>query len=276
MGNGFLSRKLRRAYEALDLMWHYAADMKTRREFIGIYASLSDRSRYDDEVTLCLRVNGCVFPFVMRVSDIFILAEILHEKQYLLRSHVPLDGTIIDAGGNVGVSMIWFLAHYHHARMSVFEPADENLYFLEVNCAPWPQVELIKAALASESGELTLYHGEFGGMHSTLENPDVDPGKGESVAAVALADYMEDNAIATVDLLKLDIEGGEIEALRGLDSRLSDVKVIVGEVHEKIIDAEEFYDLLAQAGFDVLWKRQFFDGSAQGVHGFEAAIRTAS
>jgi FkbM family methyltransferase len=275
MAGGFLARKLHRAFEALDLISRYSADMETRRKMIGIYASLSDRSRYDDEVTLKLRVRNRTFPFVMRVSDIFIVAEILHEKQYRMQSYVPLDGTIIDAGGNIGVSMVWFLAQYPQADIHIFEPADENLHFLSRNAAPWRQVTLSRSALARESGELNLYHGEFGGMHSTLHNPDVDVSKAEPVVAIALADYLDDQAIATIDLLKLDIEGGEIEALHGLGSRVCDVNVIVGEVHEKIIDTAEFYDLLAQAGFEILWTRQFRDGAAQGEHGFEA-VRPAA
>ena len=79
--------------------------------------------------------------------------------------------------------------------------------------------------------------------------------------------------IDKIDLLKLDIEGSEMDAIHGLGERIRDVNVIVGEVHEALIDVDSFYKALTDAGFTVLWRKNFRESEEQQVHGFEAARR---
>ncbi len=262
----WINGKAYRAGEALNLVLRFAADAQTRRSLIHIYASLSDRTRYDDVVVLRLRINGEIFPFRMRISDIFILGEMLHEQQYKLASRLPAQPTIIDLGANIGASVIWFLSLYPNAVIHTFEPARDNLRFLEANIEGLDNVILERAAVGDVSGDAILHHGEFGGMHSLLIDGD-----GEKVPLYSLADYMDQKDIERVDLLKLDIEGSELDALKGLGVRVRDVDVIIGEVHEAIVDEREFYDFLEQHGFRVLWKRFFQESREQQVHGFEAS-----
>lgn len=258
--------KAYRAGEALNLVFRFAADAQTRRALIHIYASLSDRERYDDIVTLQLRLNGQVFPFRMRISDIFILGEILHEQQYRLTSILPKRPTIVDLGANIGASVVWFLSLYPDAIIHSFEPAKDNLEFLEANINGRDNVILERAAIGDVSGDAILHHGEFGGMHSLLIDGD-----GEKVPLYSLADYMEQKQLERIDLLKLDIEGSELDALKGLGERIRDVDVIIGEVHEALVDEREFYEFLERNGFKVLWKRFFQESREQQVHGFEAS-----
>src|SRR5262249_13814189 len=68
----------------------------------------------------------------------------------------------------------------------------------------------------ADSGQATLGHSEFGSMHSLLND-----GAGENVLLVALADYMAKTEIAKIDLLKLDIEGSELNALKDLGDRIA-------------------------------------------------------
>ena len=265
----WISGKFYRAGEALNLVLRFAADAQTRRSLIHIYSSLSHRARYDDVVNLRLRINGQVFPFRMRISDIFILGEILHEQQYRLTSRLPAQSTIVDLGANIGASVIWFLSLYPDAVIHTFEPAQDNLRFLEANIEGLNNVILERAAVGDVSGDAILHHGEFGGMHSLLIDGD-----GEKVPIYSLADYMDKNEIDRIDLLKLDIEGSELDALKGLGTRIGDVDVIIGEVHEAIVDQRAFYNFLEHNGFRILWKRFFRESREQQVHGFEASRKS--
>ncbi len=266
---GRIDQKLFRAREALHLILRASADGETRRTLIHIYRSLSNRERYDEEVSLNLRFGATVLPCTMRLSDIFILGEILFEGQYRLRSDVPAGGTILDCGGNVGISALWFLGHYRPKALHVFEPAAETFGFLEANLGGHDGVILNRAAVGRAPGEVTLYHQEFAGMHS-LNPAGSDGHGGETVPLLTLADYLDRHGIQTVDLLKLDIEGSELDALAGLGERLSDVSVIVGEVHDDLVDTRAFYAHLEKFSFRVLWKKEFHEGPASHVHNFEA------
>lgn len=260
------AKKAHRVSELLELTTRYAADADSRRALLHVYSNLSRRELYDEPVSFRLRLNERVFPFHMRLSDIFIIGEILHEKQYRLQSALPAQPTIVDCGANIGISALWFLALNPGARIHAFEPAGDNLAFLRRNIEGLDMVTLRPEAVGARSGDAILHHGAFGGMHSLCAD-----GEGESVRVVALADYMAERAIERIDLLKLDIEGGELDALKGLGARIGDVSVIIGEVHEAIIDQDEFYAFLAENGFSVLWKREFAESREQKVHGFEAA-----
>ena len=268
-----LSQKLYRAGEALHLLVSYAADRETRRTLIYIYSSLSQPSRYDDEVSLKLRICGRIFPLVMRLSDIFVIGEIMHEGQYKLQSDIPKGGTIIDAGGNVGIAAAWFLGHFPDASMHVFEPAAENFGFLTRNLAGFPNARAFKQGVGKAAGIYDLLHGEFAGMHSLLPGLADEGGTVECIEVVTLADHMEEHGIAKIDLLKLDIEGSELDALYGLGERIRDVDVIVGEVHEALIPVDTFHCTLEDAGFSILWRKSFRESEEQQVHGFEAARR---
>ncbi len=265
-----LTQKLFRAREALTLLIFYAADFATRFTLIRIYAKLSQPQHGDDEVVLNLRIGTQVFHFHMRVSDIFILGEILHEKQYQIDQPLDRGATIVDLGGNVGASMIWFLGQYPDADYHVFEPSRDNLYFLERNAAPWSQVQLNKMAVGSEAGQMTLYHGPFGGMHSLIKPAEGQTAGSETVPVVTLADYMQSSGIDHINLLKIDIEGAEFEAVRGLGTRIADVDMIVGEVHDDLVDADSFYRYISKSGFTKISRQIFHEGAKDAVHGFQA------
>ena len=266
-----IQRKAGRAVEALDLLCFYAADMASRRQLFHIYASLSHPERYDDEVFLRFRIGGQVFPFHMRISDIFIVAEILHEQQYRLKHPHSRPQTIVDLGANIGASVIWFLGNFPEADIHVFEPARDNLHFLERNIAAWPRVRLETVAVGREAGTIDLFHGEFGGMHSIKDAADVDRNDSETVRIIRLADYLDDHGLETIDLLKIDIEGAEMDALAGCGERLRDIRHIVGEVHENVIDVDAFFEFLKQAGFSRIDRQGFKESRENAVHGFEAS-----
>lgn len=207
----WVSSKAYRLGEMTDLVMRYAADVETVRTLLHTYGSLSHRERYNDVVDLRLKIGGRTFPFRMRISDIFILGEILHERQYALQSRLPKAPVIIDLGANIGISLLWFLGLHPDARIHAFEPAGDNLRFLEKNVEGLANVTLQRAAVGDVSGSGILHHGEFGGMHSLLI-----VGEGEKVPLITLADYLEREKIGRVDLLKVDIEGSELQALHGL------------------------------------------------------------
>ena len=268
---GFVADKLFRLREAATLISRYAADGQTRRTLVEIYRSLSRPETYDEPRDLRLKVGRETFAFRMRLSDIFILGEILFEQQYAMQSPLPAKPMIIDAGGNIGISGLWFAGHHPDARMHIFEPASENLVYLEENARHWPGAQVFKQALGAQSGEMALYMGAFGGMHSLMEDAPETGAAQEVVPVVTLKEHMATHGIARVDLLKLDVEGGEMAALIGLGDRIGDVSVIVGEVHEAIIDTDAFYAYLRDYGFRVLWTKRFHGSEEQQVHGFEAA-----
>lgn len=266
---GRLRDKFKRGLEAVNLLLRYAGDGPSRRALTACYREMLKTSNSPEEIHLTLKIAGRRFPFAMRKSDIFTLAEILHEGQYDLESELPASPVIVDAGANIGVSPIWFLAKHPGAKIHCFEPEETNFRLLTENLGATEGVHLVRAALANEVGEVELHLSDHGAMHSIVDE-EAGPST-QRVPLMRLDGYLEEHGVKSVDLLKLDVEGSELDLLVGLDDRLADVQVVAGEVHETLISTEAFYAHLERYGFKVLWKRYYGNGREEGVHMFEAA-----
>ena len=264
-----LSQKLYRAGELLHLLWTYAADASTRQALVQIYANLSNRNLYEQQASLRFRIHGRLFSLKMRYGDVFILGEILHEKQYAVRSQLPPRPVIVDAGANIGISAMWFLACYPDATLHAFEPESGNYRLLAENFGHVQRVRLFQSALGRKVGEVTLHLGRSPGEHSLISS---ETGEDERVRLTTLASHMDAENLDRIDLLKLDVEGSELDVLVGLGERIRDVSVLVGEVHEKLVNEGEFYRFLHQHGFRVCHKRYFRESPLERVHGFEAIL----
>lgn len=264
-----LASRLRRAREAMDILSRFAADWRSRRVLTACYATILTSTTDPREETFRLRIRGREFPFRMRRSDLFTLGEILHEGQYDLRSTLPEAPTIVDAGANIGVAALWFLAHHPGARLHAFEPEPENFRLLSANLGGMPGVVLNQAAVGARDATVELHLASHGAVHSVADSSVGS--RTVSVPCLALEGYLARHSVARVDLLKLDVEGSEADVVAGLGPRLGDVGVIVGEMHERLVDAPALYARLAEAGFRVLAREYFGEGEADGVHAFEMA-----
>lgn len=109
---------------------------------------------------------------------------------------------IIDGGGNIGMSVLYFKRVYPGARITCFEPDPAIFAMLEENLARngLSDVRLIKAGLSGEAGEVSFTpDGTSGGQV-------VSSGGEIRVRVERLSDYLDE----PVDFLKLNIEGEEL------------------------------------------------------------------
>lgn len=264
-----IRRKLQRAREAATVIRTYGADAGSRAGLLRAYLRTLRSTTDPEEIAIRLRLGAGVHPLRMRLSDIFTLDEILLQQQYRLRSSIPQRPTIIDAGANIGVAAVWLLAQYPGAEIHAFEPDPENHRLLSANLAHNSSARSVQAAVASEDGRLTLHLAPHGAEHSIVAHSS--GGQSIQVDAIALGPYLERHGIQRVDLLKLDVEGSELDALRGLGDRIESVSVIVGEFHEHHVDEREFYGYLESHGFRQVRRIRYPGGESIGVHTFEVA-----
>jgi FkbM family methyltransferase len=130
-----------------------------------------------------------------------------------------------------------------------FEVLDKNVEYNEVNA------ELFDVALSNENGQVTLQHSPPTGHQ--LSNDDA--GENTIVEQKRGDDLISNEGIPQPDICKIDIEGGEYLALKGLRETLrsSSCRFRYCEVHpEKIGDIggqpAEVESLIANLGFSVV------------------------
>jgi FkbM family methyltransferase len=147
--------------------------------------------------------------------------------------------SIIDAGANTGFSSVFFALKYPDARVVALEPEPENFSFLVRNTADAPNVVAIQGALWSTEGTLPLFDPGIGSWGFRVENATpTTPGSASlerlgEVAALTVDRIRRDQQWAEVDILKLDIEGAELDVLESASQWIGSVTCLVAELHDR-------------------------------------------
>ena len=120
---------------------------------------------------------------------------------------------VIDCGANVG-EIGMFLSRYN-VDYHAFEPSSE-----ETSCARYNNGsgKVTNKALWHSSGQITLYNKNDTGDSSLFEIEDYQ--SKVIVDTIALDEYVENNNIDRIKLLKLEAEGAEPEILEGANETL--------------------------------------------------------
>jgi FkbM family methyltransferase len=169
---------------------------------------------------------------------------------------------VCDAGANAGGYTEMVLQEARRipggVEVHAFEPSPHCLKELRRRFAGESAVHIASAALADQAGEATLFSGQSG---STLASLVVRGGAAGSdgsdvrVPLLRLEDYIKAHGLGPIDMLKLDIEGMELAALRGLGECLRPdiIDAIQFEYGGATLDAgvtlRNFYQLLEPHGY---------------------------
>jgi FkbM family methyltransferase len=161
---------------------------------------------------------------------------------------------VLDVGAYVGFFAILAGLANRRSRVFAFEPmpaSGERLRrHLELNRLD--NVELVSAAVFAVAGEGELFHSGHLPTSTSLVRgwASSHPGLRSSIVqTVAIDSFLEERGLGSVSLLKLDIETGEPDALRGMRRTLErDRPTIVCEVLSTAV-AAELQRLLAPFGY---------------------------
>lgn len=185
--------------------------------------------------------------FFMQYKDIFV-NRIYH---FDTESAAP---TILDCGGNIGMSVLYYKQIYPAARITTFEPDPVVYGYLQDNMARhgMDDVRLIQAAVCGREGSLTFHSDGKYASNLAPTGAVLEEGWTErEVPCVRLANYLT----TTIDFLKINIEGAEWEALADSGPLLRCVNEMVIEYHHLPglpRTLHSILDLLDRQGFEYL------------------------
>ncbi len=181
--------------------------------------------------------------------------------ELLTLAHEAGVGVVYDVGANVGTFTLLTKSVIPDAEIHAFEPFPEHQEGFRRSSAGLSGVHLHPVALGSENTEAILHVTDFSDASSLLPSNEANSTEGAlrevsraAVKVVRLDDFCEANNLPLPDLIKLDIQGYELEALRGASACLRTAKAVISEVsfieyYERQCLFHEIVAILAGHGF---------------------------
>jgi FkbM family methyltransferase len=164
------------------------------------------------------------------------LKDIFKDNQYdCAREFGQSPSRILDLGGNIGLSSVFFSKAFPEAKLAVVEPDPRNLTLLRKNLGlNGASAMVVDGAVGHRAGTLTLRYGvnptcssttltEWTAIHELVNEIEVP--------VTTVPKVMEQAGWDHIDLLKIDIEGAEEELLSRDNQWLAKVEAIIMEVH---------------------------------------------
>lgn len=176
----------------------------------------------------------------------------MHEKQLdlfcrkakkIIKKENPI---ILEIGARDCRETVGFLEYFPNARIFSFECNPETLPICRENVSKYKNITLIEKAVTLKDGQIDFYqidtektetiHPDGNpGASSVLEaNPIYEPEKyiqkKITVDSVTLKTFMTENHIERVDILWMDIQGAELDALKSAGKLISNILSIHSEV----------------------------------------------
>lgn len=201
----------------------------------------------------------------LKVWDLFLTAnnynsfrvlfkEIFIEKEYKFFT-TQKQPIIFDCGANVGFPALFFKKEYPESKIICFEPSPNSYKILKANIREnnVTNIELFNVALTDYDGTIDFYvNDDYDLVSGTL----VERSSGiiYECSAKKLSSYIKE--YERIDLLKMDIEGAEMNVIKELEKENQLIKInqLIIEFHHNTgdskLDLAEFLGIFSKHGFN--------------------------
>ena len=223
--------------------------------------------------SLTLRVPGMDSPIHLRRRDLPIFWQILVMqendfqslpqaarmasiyKTILAEGKRPL---IVDCGGHVGLSTVWFASRFPEAIIYCIEPDQSNFALLQQNTKPYANVFPLRGGVWNRSCHLEISNPLSGSASFQLrEVSDPTPAEESSLLrAYTIEEIVRKEEANQLFLVKIDIEGAEAQVFQESTKWLQDTTMVIIELHDWLLPGQgtskNLFKRLSENNFDVV------------------------
>ena len=182
-----------------------------------------------------VQLPGFTHPIWARpgTSDVATFDEVFLAREYELPFEDFYPSHILDLGANVGYASLYFANRWPRAQILAVEPDAQNTNLLARNTRGWPRIDRVQAAVWAHPARVCVANP--GDAPNAFRMRELAEAPSESVDAFTVTQLIERMGCARLDLLKMDVEGAEIEILRESGEWLDRVDVMVIELHDRFL-----------------------------------------
>lgn len=170
-------------------------------------------------------------------------------------------GIFVDIGANKGKYTSELIKNYKNAEIHIFEPNKLNYNLLTKSFSGLAKVKINNKAVSNDAGTQKLHSNVDGsGLASLYDRKlnrfGIEMNFKEDVDVISFDSYYTENLDGKiVDLVKLDIEGNELNALKGMINSIKKIRQIQFEFGGCNIDSrtffQDFWYFFKERGFQI-------------------------
>lgn len=167
------------------------------------------------------------------------------KQQQLVKSYKPV---IFDVGAHHGDTYVDYRSRFPHAIIHLIEPYSESISILNQRTLDDPDTHIHEIALSNEKGERLFHINESTATNSlnalnsnatAIWSSELLKQKDTTfVPTVTLDSLCKELSIQSIDILKIDVQGAELEVLEGATQLLE--KHAIGLVQFEFIAANTY------------------------------------
>lgn len=238
----FASRSPQQVFKAIFGAQHYRALIQMQKVYPHfrhyLWRYLTGRGNYPHKIALNTPL-GTQAPTLYSHHDMLTVNEIFCRQDYELGVTPKV---VVDIGANIGLSALYFLTRDPQTRLYLYEPDPRNIKKLHLNLSQFEnRYTLFQKAVAPQGGLVSFGQeatGRYGGIGLDLEDSIQIEALGINEL---LASVLEKHP--HIDLLKMDIEGLEVETLLAIHPEwLSRINAIAIEAEPTDILFPEIFE----------------------------------
>jgi len=232
------TRSMMAKADGVSSVMRYALDL--------VQVKLGRRTGLADGLHVIKLRDGVTISYRLNRGDLQSIREVWLDEEYRQPEDAAPFNTLVDLGSNIGLTSVWLARKYRFKKIVAVEPSTENAELVRLNLSNnGVEATVIEAAVGPEDGTAVF----AASAESNMGRIGEDGATGVNVRLVSMQTIMREAQIdGDIDLLKLDIEGGEENLVDGDMAWTSQVRRIIAELHPAIIDTGKVVSAIESSG----------------------------
>lgn len=180
------------------------------------------------------------------------------------------DSVFVDIGTNKGIYLYQAEKKIKSGKIYGFEPNSSLVNYIQ---PLFPKVKLFPLAVSSTTGTSVLHIPKKGnGLQDTRASLEAmgDEVEKIEIETITLDDWAKQENVSKIDLVKIDVEGHELDTIKGCKAILETIKptfIIEIELRHAKYQINEIFDFIKSFGYEVF----YFDRKSLSLKSFEVS-----